>query len=73
MSEETNDARAIGRLEGTVGGLQTQVTAMDSKLDTVVAYIEQQKGAKRAWGLVGTVGGAVAGAVVSYFTGGIKP
>lgn len=64
--------RDVGRLEGKVEALDTRCVAMDAKLDRVLSHIEREKGSKRAFGLVGTVGGSIAGAifgaVVAWFT-----
>lgn len=48
-----NIERAVGKLEGTVAGIQTGMTAMkatlagqDEKLDRLLAYHNRQKGAR---------------------------
>lgn len=50
---ETNVQRAVGQLEGSVKALQTDMTAVketlagqDDKLDKLLAYHYQRKGAK---------------------------
>jgi len=68
--------RDLGRVEGKVDAMGAQHVAMSAKLDTIVAYIEREKGAKRTWGTItavgGTVAGALGGALLSWFTGGAK-
>ena len=66
--------RDLGRLEGKVDAMGMQHATMGAKLDTIVAYIEREKGAKRTWGTVVGIGGAIAGALggaaLTWFTGG---
>lgn len=70
--------RDLGRLEGTVDAqgeflkaLNEKVdenhTATNGKLDRIIAFQEQQKGAGRLGVLLGTAFGAIAGLVVSIF------
>lgn len=68
---ELSTQQTIGRLDGTVSALKEQVKGMDEKLDTVVSYIERQKGAKSAarWiaSILGAIFGAGASAALEYF------
>lgn len=69
-SELTTQA-AVGELKGTVTSLKEQVGKMDEKLDAVVSYIDQQKGARNAarWvaSILGAIFGAGASAALEYF------
>lgn len=40
--------RDLGRVEGSLTALTTQVSGIEAKLDAALAHIEQQKGARRA-------------------------
>jgi len=70
--------RDLGRLEGTVEAQGERLDALDvkldahnktttEKLDRILAFQEQQKGAGRIALLLSTALGAVAGIVVSLF------
>lgn len=62
---ELSTQQTIGRLDGTVSALKEQVASMDEKLDAVVSYIEQQKGAKSVGRWIASILGAVFGAGAS--------
>lgn len=70
--------RDLGRLEGTVEAqgekldelaakVEANNTASNLKLDQIIAYQEQQKGATRLGMAAATVFGALAGFAVSWF------
>jgi hypothetical protein len=46
--------RDIGRLEGKVEALTTQVSGMDAKLDAALDYIAREKGARKATVFIST-------------------
>lgn len=82
MSDDTVQ-RDLGRLEGKVDAMKdqhermgSQLEAQGAKLDRVLQYIENEKGAKRTWktiaGIGSAVAGALGGAVASWVLGG-KP
>lgn len=68
----TDHERTIGRLEAQVDHLRGQVAEMDKKLDTVLALVEQGKGAKWAIGIVAAIVGALS-SYVSAVAGLFRP
>lgn len=63
MNNETIH-RDIGRVEGEVKALRRDITEMKSELSRACAYIEQQKGARKATIFISSgISGAVAFAV----------
>jgi NAD-specific glutamate dehydrogenase len=58
--------RDLGRVEGEVKALRRDVSAIDGKLDAALAYIEQQKGARRATVFISSGASAVVAAVVGW-------
>lgn len=66
--DEMNDIqRDLGRLEGTVEAQGAKLDVQGEKIDRILAFQEQQKGAMRLGMLAATVLGAVAGFVGSWF------
>lgn len=62
---ELNTQQSIGRLEGSVEALKSQVSSMDAKLTAVISYIDQQKGSAKAAKIIASILGAVFGASAS--------
>ena len=61
----TDDQRLIGRLEAHVEQLRKQVDEQDKKLDTILALVEQGKGARMAVAVVSSVIGGLTGFVAA--------
>jgi hypothetical protein len=58
--------RDIGRVEGEVKALRRDVTEMKVQLSTACAYIERQKGARRATIAISSGASAVVAAIVGW-------
>ena len=48
------------------GRMETAMAAQSGKLDTIVSYIEREKGARRATGLIASFLGALAGLATGW-------
>ncbi len=57
--------RDIGRVEGEVKALRRDVSEMKGQLSTACAYIERQKGARRATVAISAGAASVAALIVS--------
>lgn len=58
--------RDIGRVEGELIALRRDVTEMKSQLATACAFIERQKGARRATVAISSGASAVVAAVIGW-------
>lgn len=73
MSEQSlSDQRDIGRLEAKVENLERTVSSMDTKIDTLTAYMSEARGSWRTLLAIGGLASAC-GAAVASFIGWLIP
>lgn len=64
--------RDLGRVEGEVKALRRDVSGIDSKLDAALAYIERQKGARRATVAISVGAASAFGTIAALLVSWIK-
>ena len=62
-SDETQ--RAIGRLEGRVGAVESTVTEIKGDTKTILTYINEQKGGFHVIAVISTAGGILGGGILT--------
>ena len=66
MTEGNGTQRTIGEHDARIDNLEKSVSSLHTKMDQVLANQNQDRGMRRTFALLGTIGGGIAGLVISY-------
>lgn len=64
----TDQNRIIGRLEAQMGSAEERLDRIETKLDVLTEYIQQQKGGARLIWAIATAGGVIGVSLTKLFT-----
>lgn len=66
MTEGNGTQRLLGQHDEAISSLQDDMTEVKADVKEILEIVNKQKGAWKAFTLLGTIGGGISGLVVSY-------